>query len=511
MGEALNVAVLVPVGGEAQGAVECLNYAISQVGEGNVYVVGTALEERTARLLRRVARNVFEEDPDGKARAVREAVEHFELLDRYDAVVIVDGDARILLDLGRAVEDGLVLPDFGCLWEMGPEGRPELLLARANGGTPEGTPEETGAARGDEGGVSGGSVCILCPAYNEEMVLDRTLMAAVAEVGPGNVYVANDASADDTARIAGFWTDGNVYTSPRNQGKSRALHGAIDHFALAERYEAIFLLDADTFLSPGHITTLQGKLGPDVAFAVGRIEADWVGKNFWVAYRAFQMWMYNAIVRTPQNVLNVINVLPGSSALISSEAVRRIDWGRASRLVLDDFSMLCDVWYGKLGKIVYLHDTPPAGIAQPLTFRAYLKQTYGRWWPGMWQTMMDRRMFTKTDWFSVTNNLQMLSWVWSAALPVTLPLAYWLLNGTVAVFLIITIMALPLVQAYILGGLYAYHTKRPRTLLLLPAFVAVQYLESVLFTLGFFKSFRLEQDGRWESPARVEATITERR
>jgi poly-beta-1,6-N-acetyl-D-glucosamine synthase len=324
------------------------------------------------------------------------------------------------------------------------------------------------------------------------------------------VYVADDASLDHTAHSANFWTGGNVYTSPQNQGKSRALRGAIDHFALTERYEAVFLLDADTYLSSGHIASLQAKFGPGVAFAVGRIEADWVSDNFWVAYRAFQMWTYNALVRTPQNVLNVINVLPGSSVLISSETAREIDWERASRLVLDDYSMLCDVWYGKLGKIVYLHDTPPADTTQPLSFRAYLKQTYGRWWPGMWQTMRDRRMFTKTDWFSVTNNLQVLTWVWSAALPVTMPLLFWLLNGTVAVFALLITFGLPLAQAYILGGLYAYHTKRPRTLILLPAFVAVQYLESVLFTLGFFKSFRLEQGGRWESPARVEATITER-
>jgi poly-beta-1,6-N-acetyl-D-glucosamine synthase len=502
------VAVLVPADDLEEAVVECLTYAVCELGESNVYVVGAASAARIAGLVGRVASNVLEVRGGGKARAVREAVEHFELLERYDAVVIIDGGTLVLPGFGRAAEDGLILPGLGSLWEIEPGSRPKLLLTRANGDTPE----KTSAIVRKSGGIGvlDDSVCVLCPAYNEEPVLDRTLMAAAAEVGPRNVYVADDASLDHTAHSANFWTGGNVYTSPQNQGKSRALRGAIDHFALTERYEAVFLLDADTYLSSGHIASLQAKFGPGVAFAVGRIEADWVSDNFWVAYRAFQMWTYNALVRTPQNVLNVINVLPGSSVLISSETAREIDWERASRLVLDDYSMLCDVWYGKLGKIVYLHDTPPADTTQPLSFRAYLKQTYGRWWPGMWQTMRDRRMFTKTDWFSVTNNLQVLTWVWSAALPVTMPLLFWLLNGTVAVFALLITFGLPLAQAYILGGLYAYHTKRPRTLILLPAFVAVQYLESMLFTLGFFKSFRLEQGGRWESPARVEATITER-
>jgi len=67
-----------------------------------------------------------------------------------------------------------------------------------------------------------------------------------------------------------------------------------------------------------------------------------------------------------------------------------------------------------------------------------------------------------------------------------------------------------LAHMFVLAGLYAYRKRRPRTLILLPAFVAVAYLESLLFTLGFLKAFRLGKDGRWESPARVAATVTKR-
>lgn len=505
------VAVLVvPIDNEGEEVAESLISAVCELGKSNVYVVVDNSEDRTLGPLDRVATNILEVARGSKARAVREAVEHFELLNRYDAVVVIDEGALVLPGFGCFSEDDLILPGYSCLWEAEPENQITLVLARTNGGAPVNIGGLV-AEKNGEVDASDGSVCILCPAYNEEPVLDRTLMAAVAEVGLRNVYVADDHSRDCTAHIAGFWTGGNVYTSRQNEGKSRALRGAIDHFALTERYEAIFLLDADTYLSSGHVAALEASLEPDVAFAVGRIESDWVSRNFWVAYRAFVMWMYNALIRTPQNVLNVINVLPGSSVLISCEAARRIDWERASRLVLDDFSMLCDVCYGKLGKIVYLHDTPPANIAEPLTFRAYLKQTYGRWWPGIWQTMRDRRMFTKTDWFSITNNLQVLGWVWSAVMPVIMLLLYSLLNGTVAVFLIPIMVAWQLAQMYILAGLYAYRKKRPYALILLPAFVAVAYLESVLFTLSFLKSFRLELDGRWESPARIAAVGDERR
>ncbi|MBA3790113.1 MAG: glycosyltransferase family 2 protein [Rubrobacter sp.] len=354
------------------------------------------------------------------------------------------------------------------------------------------------------------SVAILVPAYNEEQVLDKTLKAAVREVGPENVYVADDCSKDLTAHIGRFWTGGNVYTAHENQGKSRTLKGTIDYFNLTESYEGIFILDADTWLSPGHVSALERELETGVAFVVGRIESEQVRWNFWTAYRGFSMWMYNAVIRTPQNVLNTINVLPGSSVLLNSEAVKRIDWQRASRLMLDDFSMLCDVRYQNLGSVKYLHDAPPALIAEPLTFNAYLKQTYDRWWPGIWQTMRDRKMLLKTDWFSITNNLQILSWVWSAIAPVLLILAYLLLQGTTVVWLVPVMIAWQLGQMYVFAGLYAYHKRRPSALLLLPAFAMVAYLESVLFTLAYFKSRKLESGGRWESPARIKVATAKR-
>ena len=344
---------------------------------------------------------------------------------------------------------------------------------------------------------------ILVPAYNEGDVLDRTLAAAVREAGAENVYVANDASTDITARIGEYWCPGNVYTVPENAGKSKGLKAAIDLYRLTERYDGIFILDSDTWLSPGHVAAVNKELTPGTAFVVGRIESDLRYKTFWTRYRGFVMFLYNSIIRTPQNTLNIINVLPGSSVLLTSEAVKAVDWERASRLVLDDFSMLCDVKYKALGKIKYLHDTPPALISEPLTWKAYKKQTYGRWWPGIWQTMRERRMWRKTDAWSLANNAQILSWVWSAISPLVGLVMIWLLWGTLAVWLVPLGLAWNLGQMYFFAALYVLRRGRPMTLLLAPLFLMVAYWESVLFTVGWYKSLQLEEGGRWESPERT--------
>jgi len=343
------------------------------------------------------------------------------------------------------------------------------------------------------------AVCVLVPAYNEESVLDRTLAAAVREVGRENVFVANDASTDITERIARFWA-GGVYTAHHNQGKSKTLKGAIDHFGLSERYEGVFILDADTWLAPGHIAALEPLLAEGVAFVVGRIESEYQ-RNFWVKYRAYVMWQYNAFIRTPQSVLKIINVLPGSSVLLSSAAVRAVDWERAARLILDDFSMLCDVQYEGIGAIRYVHSSPPARIDEPKSWAAYKRQTWGRWWPGIWQTVADRRMFRKTDWFSLSNNAQLLGWVASGLGPL-LALAWclWFLGSwwfwAVPVYFLGGI-----VQAGLLGSIYVARTGRLSTIPLLPAFLAVAYVESVMFALSFFKAGRVG-GGTWISPER---------
>ncbi len=345
------------------------------------------------------------------------------------------------------------------------------------------------------------NVCVLVPAYNEQAMLDRTLAAAVREVGRENVFLANDASTDITARIGAYWTgEARTYTAPANQGKSRTLKAAIDHFELTSRYDAIFILDADTYLCEGHIARLLPELEAGVAFVVGRIESSYEA-NFWVRYRAFVMWKYNVIIRTPQAILGIVNVLPGSSVLLSSRAVEAVDWERASRLILDDFSMLCDVQYEGIGKIRYVHDSPAARIDEPKSWAAYKRQTWGRWWPGIWQTMRDRRMLRRTDWFSLANNVQIGEWLFTCFWPVIV--LVWCLTflGTLWAWALPAMVLWGLVQIAFFGALYVARTGRVSTLYLLPAFLVVAQVESVLFAASYVKSAGVG-GGAWQSPER---------
>lgn len=351
-------------------------------------------------------------------------------------------------------------------------------------------------------------IAIVMPAHNEEEVLDESLSSAVREAGREHVYVANDASTDATAQIATHYVSSeNVNTLATNGGKARALRDTLARYRLAERYDAIFFQDADTVLSAGHLTAVAaGMAKKNTAFAVGRVESQYkpVGARttFWVRYRAYMMWLYNWTIRLPQSKLGVVNVLPGSSVLISASAVRQIDWSRVGEFALDDYHQLVQIKLKSLGGAAYVSNSPPANIREPLTLSAFLKQTR-RWWFGIGEIHRAEKLWRKRGGWFLFNNFHLASWLWSAVAPFVATSLLVASEGTYAFWIILFGVAISLGEALVLCLIYVFLTGRITALALLPAFCLVAYCESVFFLLCFFRIVRANRGGRWSSPPRV--------
>ena len=118
-------------------------------------------------------------------------------------------------------------------------------------------------------------VAVLIAAHNEELGVRATVDAAHTQVPRGNVFVVSDGSQDATVTTA---TDAgaSVYDLNPNRGKAGALAAAIQHFALAERFEVVMLLDADTVLSADYMrSSLNMFDDPDVVAIAGRAATVW--------------------------------------------------------------------------------------------------------------------------------------------------------------------------------------------------------------------------------------------
>jgi len=349
-------------------------------------------------------------------------------------------------------------------------------------------------------------VAILIPAHNEEDVLDEALDSAVREVGKANVYLANDASTDATAQIGRHYLGENVNTLAVNSGKAVALHETLERYALHERYHAVFFQDADTILEAGHIAAVRAGLTNGTAFSVGRIESRYIKpKTFFVRYRAYMMWLYNATIRLPQSAMGVVNVLPGSSVMIASNVIKQIDWRRVGEFALYDYHQLIQIKLNKLGGARYVSDSPRAFVREPLDRAAYLKQTR-RWWTGIGEIHRAEKLWRKGGWWFMFNNFHVLSWLWSAAYPLLMILGLVVFVGNPGSwgFWVFVAGALwGMAESLVLCSLYVIRTGRVSALPLLPLFVGVMYFESLFFFACFVGWIQAENKGRWQSPSRT--------
>jgi len=109
----------------------------------------------------------------------------------------------------------------------------------------------------------------IVPAHNEEHELPASLRsiraAAEASGEPFEIIVANDASTDATAEVA---RAGGAVVVPVNYRQIAAVRNA---GARAARGDVLFFVDADTVISPEHVTSALDALAAGCAGGGGRM------------------------------------------------------------------------------------------------------------------------------------------------------------------------------------------------------------------------------------------------
>lgn len=112
----------------------------------------------------------------------------------------------------------------------------------------------------------------IVPAYNEELELPATLSAiraaAKANSEPFEIVVANDGSTDATEAVAAA-AGARVVTINRRQIAAARNAGARE-----ARGDILFFVDADTRISPAHVTGAQAALAAGCAGGGARVKTD---------------------------------------------------------------------------------------------------------------------------------------------------------------------------------------------------------------------------------------------
>jgi poly-beta-1,6-N-acetyl-D-glucosamine synthase len=366
-------------------------------------------------------------------------------------------------------------------------------------------------------------VAVLMPAHNEAAVLGASLQAITQLAPRQNIHVVSDGSTDNTpelARQAGV----HVYQTETNMGKAGALHRAIEHFGLIDRFAVVLLLDADTRIQPDYFTeALPLFNAPDVVAVAGCVRTARDRKlsligNILIGHRQRIYAIGQRVLKFGQTYLriNATPIVPGFASMYRTEILPYVDMNPPG-LVIEDFNMTFEVYQKRLGKVAFTLSAV-AVTQDPVTFHDYVRQTR-RWAVGMWQTV--RRHPPRANLFSAMLAVLLLELITSSTIFVLLPLLvfilvlpdvahsvlHWLpfydVHASVASHMRLSAVlfgvALP---DYAMTCLVAVLERRPRLLLLGFFFPVMRIIDSAIGLTSIPAGWLVRSNGTWKSPAR---------
>ena len=322
-------------------------------------------------------------------------------------------------------------------------------------------------------------LALLLPGHNEELIIATTISTAVAAGQKlEDIYVVDDNSSDKTRQIAiEKLGEANVLSVERS-GKALAVHKAVKHFKLDERYIWLHIADADSIFSPDYFREYTRKLDETkYAVAVGFVQS--LRGNWISTYRALTYTYGQQVMRRAQSYLGMVSVFPGPVTCFRTDILSSLEFGNES--LTEDFDITLQVHRKQLGKILYI----PKAVnytQDPQTLSDFCKQNL-RWQRGFFQGVKKYRIGLKKQRIDVSLGLQMIQTpIFLLEVLVFVPLFITLTGNW---YIIPTIMAIEII---VNGGIALISTmllKRWNMIGALPYFFFLRYIEIGIHIMAF--------------------------
>jgi cellulose synthase/poly-beta-1,6-N-acetylglucosamine synthase-like glycosyltransferase/peptidoglycan/xylan/chitin deacetylase (PgdA/CDA1 family)/spore germination protein YaaH len=246
------------------------------------------------------------------------------------------------------------------------------------------------AAAGDQASFTP-KVAVLVPAFNEEMVIERTVRSVLASnYARLRVIVIDDGSTDRTLEVARrafareIASGSVVVLTKANAGKAGALNLGLEYL---EDEEIFVGIDADTVVAPGAIARLVPHfVNPKVGAVAGNAK---VGNrtNLWTRWQALEYITSQNFERRALNTLGAVSVVPGAIGAWRTRAVRE-----AGEYHTDTVAEDADLTMALLrrGYRVEYEDLALAYTEAPVNANGLMRQRF-RWSFGILQAVWKHR------------------------------------------------------------------------------------------------------------------------
>ena len=247
-------------------------------------------------------------------------------------------------------------------------------------------------------------VSVLIPAWNESKVIRRTVESILRypyEFAV-EIVIVDDGSTDNTWEILqqmrAEYPSVKIYDKV-NGGKAKALNYGL---FIGVTADYTLIIDADTIVADGETIPRMARwfADPKIGVVAGRTKAGYRGKGFLERMLAeFQSAEYDlgiAVLRTAQDWMNGIVIVPGSCSMFRTDLLREIK-GFKSHLIAEDAAAGMELRRRFPGMRIRQDITSVALTEVPLTIKTLCSQ-WRRWTFGVMQVMMDHReIFVRPD------------------------------------------------------------------------------------------------------------------
>ena len=230
-------------------------------------------------------------------------------------------------------------------------------------------------------------LALLLPGHNEELIVATTIRSAIAAGQPKrDIYLVDDASSDNTRKIAIEMLGKQNVLSVHRSGKALAVKKAIKKFEIEKQYKWLHVADADSVFSADYFRIYRKSVSDKYVVAIGFVQS--LRGNWISTYRAFSYTYGQHVFRRIQSALGMVSVFPGPVTSFRTDILSQLDINGNN--ITEDFDITLQVHRKKLGKILYI----PKAInytQDPQSFRDFCKQSM-RWYRGFFQGIQEYKI-----------------------------------------------------------------------------------------------------------------------
>ena len=341
-------------------------------------------------------------------------------------------------------------------------------------------------------------ISILIPCYNEELTIERCLLSCINQTRAADqIIVVDDSSTDNTYNILKQFEkefDGliKIVKTPKNTGNK----------SYAQEYGMQFIdsdvfitTDGDTILHRDFLKTVEADMEDQSVVAVaGYVKS--LRYNWITACRALDYAISQNIDKLAQSYLNYIFVIPGAAGAFRTDIFK-------NKITFDHDTICEDLdftyRFNEMGYKIKYNRKVICYTQDPTTLKSYINQMR-RWFGGGWQNLQKHFDVPSRPGMAFELSLIYIEGLIYSFMMFLLPI--------ISLYITLYLMSAYLFVLFCLAVFGSIKEKRYDTLLYLPAYIFIKYVNAWIFIEQFFQEIVFKRKNLiWFKPNRVEINL----